>query len=211
MKPILDPCFSEYEMKFVCGHTKTLFKSKYKLEDQYCEDESCKAMREVENFRFVGVKPNKLDRKRSPHNIEIQLKEWDVEAKHGIYYLRKPWRMKNGKYIARDDDIQAPNFGEFSDAEKESIKKSNESKYAEKATANYNDQKALTVFEVPDWALLVPEKVTFLLQYLQLPDVIAYTVRASKKKRGDGTYRWKRVSGKPIDPARLVIPAHQTV
>jgi hypothetical protein len=201
-EPMLDPCFSEYLMMFVCGHEKSHFSKNYKMEDQYCE--SCKALRQVKAMVFKGVDPKDIDYDRS-YEIKIHFKEWDCESKSGIYYLMKPRKMPNGKWIAGVDYMAAPNFGTFTDSEIEA----KEEKHAEMATAKYSDWRALTVFEIPDYVLAnVPEVVQSLLQYLQIGDTMAYKMKQGPQK-GDGTYKWERIEA--LDPSKLTIPHHKTV
>jgi hypothetical protein len=194
MKPILDPCFSEFLMTFVCGHEKTMFRREYTMEDQYCQE--CKAMRSIRTFEFTGVKTEDLDHDRTLQ-IQIKLQEWNPETKIGTYLLCKPKKMPNGKYIATIDHMAAPGFTTFSESEKEEAK---EEKWAEYPTANYNDQKALTVFEVPEWALKVPDIV--------MHDTKAYLM-VDKGQKSDGTFQWERKE--ELSHKSLVIPEQKSV
>jgi hypothetical protein len=196
MEPILDPCFSEYVMRFICGHERSFYSEKYEMKDQYCDE--CKALREVRSFEFIGVPKDLIDYARR-FEIELEVVEWDCESKTGKYKVRKPKKLPSGKYIANDDYMAAPYFGTFSDDDK----KSNEGKVAELAVANYSDQKSVTVFEVPEYALNVPLTVELLKRYLELPDVIAVKM-IQREQKGDGTFNWER--GDQIDPAKLQMP-----
>jgi hypothetical protein len=208
-KPILDPCFSEYLMTFVCGHQKTLFKPIYTMDDQYCSDENCKAMRSVRTFEFVGVRPEFLDYDRLP-DIQIKLVEWNPETKIGTYILCKPHKLPNGKWITRIDHMAAPNFSiPESDAEENKDEtKEKEGKFAVYPTANYNDQSAMTVYEVPEWALKVPDVVQLLILYLQAPDSKAFKL-VDRGHKGDGTFIWENVG--EIDPKTLVVPEAKNI
>jgi hypothetical protein len=206
MEPILDPCFSEYVMRFVCGHERSFYSDKYEMKDQYCDE--CQAMRDVKSFDFIGVDPKLLDYDRR-YEIELEIKEWDCESKSGRYLIKKPKRLPSGKYIASNDYMAAPNWGTFSEDERKQYeeemkqKDKKESKIAELALANYSDQKSVTVFEVPEYALNVPLTVELLKRYLELPDVIAIKM-IQREQRGDGTFNWER--GDQIDVAKLQMP-----
>jgi hypothetical protein len=195
MRPMLDPCFSEYSMLLECGHERSLFSDKY-TEPSYCDE--CHAMRKVKKFEFVGVTRDLIDFAR-PFEIQIRLKEWDCESKSGQYFLMRPHKMPNGKYIAHVDYMAAPNFGTFSEEEI----KANQEKVAEVATANYSDQQSVTVFEVPEYALNVPLVVECLKRYSEIPDVIAVKM-IQREQKGDGTFNWEM--GDQIDVAKLKMP-----
>lgn len=183
-KPILDPCFIEYTIKFTCGHERSTFKNTYEMADQYCDE--CTAMREVRQFLFTGVAPEEIDHSRD-YDIQIKLKEWDPKAKVGKYQIMRPKKMANGKYIAHTDFTAMQNYGTFTEEEIEA----KQEKTAEPASAVYKDNKALTVFEIPDYALYSPEVVKSLREYLTIADVKAYKV-IPRDRKGDGTFNYSR-------------------
>src|SRR4029078_10036563 len=172
-KPILDPCFIEYTIKFVCGHERSTFKDSYSMADQYCDE--CKMMRDVKEFVFTGVKEENIDFSR-PDIIRINIQEWNCQTKAGRYLLTRPKKLSSGKYIAAYDYLAAPHYGTFTDQDisemKERAAKGEKvgEKVAEMPTAVYQDRTCITVFEVPDNNLYDPNVVSLLKEYLALPD-----------------------------------------
>lgn len=196
MKPTLDPCFSERLITFVCGDQKTIFKPKYTIDDQYCAD--CKAMREVKSFEFRGAKPEDVDYERD-ESIYIEMEEWDVESKTGVYNLHRTKKMPNGKHIAAVDYGAAPNYGTFTEDEI----KAGQEKYADRATARYTDNKALTAFEIPDYAFKILEVIAQLKIYLQIPDVKAFMTVARGRKQA-GLFKWEVIKEMKIEDLQTI-------
>jgi hypothetical protein len=196
-KPMLDPCFYEYIMKFICGHEKSFFQDKYTMADQYCDE--CNAMREVREFAFVGVPLEQIDIDK-PYETQIHLSEWDVEAKAGMYFLCRPWKMPNGKYIARTDFMAAGNFG---------IPPKESDKYAELARARISDQTSITVFEIPDYVFNVPIVMETAKRYLEAKDV--YVLKMIQGARhSDGTIEFTPDTWIK-DPKDIQIPTPKTI
>lgn len=193
MQPIMDPCFSEYLIKFACGHEKTIFKDSYGMADQFCE--KCQAMRDVSKFEFNGVKPESIDQERQDF-VRIDIERWNVEDKEGRYVMKRKHENTNGKYIARLDYWAMPNYGQFSKEEIEAKKEKN----LEMPTAIYKDRLAITVFEVPQTDLYDPNLVALLKKYLSVPDTRAFEM-INKGRRGDGTFIYER--GMPINGPAL--------
>lgn len=196
LKPMLDPCFIEYSMLFVCGHSKSLFKPEYTMSDQYCDE--CAAMREVKTFEFIGVPDELIDRDR-PYEIQISMSEWDVESKAGMYLLCKPKKMPNGKFIKQIDYFAAGNFGI----------PTQENKSAELARARISDQSAIAVFEIPDYAFNVPAIMETAKRFLEYKDVRVLKVIPTGRK-GDGTFTFN-VDTWITDPKKIVVPAAKAI
>jgi len=197
-KPMLDPCFYEYVMRFVCGHEKSFYRPEYTLQDQYCDE--CTAMREVKGFDFCGVPLELIDIDK-PYETQIHISEWDVESKSGMFFLTKPWKMPNGKYIARTDYMMAGNFGI---PEKDTV-----DKYADLARARISDPTSITVFEIPDYVFNVPVVMETAKRYLEAKDV--YVLKMVQGARNsDGTFQFNPEQWIK-DPKEIKIPEPRTV